>query len=53
MQLDSFRTSQGWSLTKLAEEVGASHATVVRRWCLPHGHKDRLVPSACLYAKDR
>ncbi len=45
MQLDNFRTNQGWSLTKLAEEVGASHATVVRRWCLPMGHKDRLVPS--------
>ena len=45
MQLDNFRTNQGWSLTKLAEKVGASHATVVRRWCLPHGHKDRLVPS--------
>jgi transcriptional regulator with XRE-family HTH domain len=51
MQLDSFRTSQGWSLTKLAEKVGASHATVVRRWCLPMGHKDRLVPSPAYMQK--
>ena len=51
MQLDNFRTNQGWSLTKLAEKVGASHATVVRRWCLPHGHKDRLVPSPAYMQK--
>mgnify|MGYP003633281075 FL=1 len=51
MQLDNFRTSQGWSLTKLAEKVGASHATVVRRWCLPMGHKDRLVPSPAYMQK--
>jgi len=45
MKLDQFRRKKGWSYVKLAEMVGASHATVVRRWCLPLTHPDRMIPS--------
>ena len=51
MKLDEFRIKQGWSLTELAHRVEASHATVARRWCLPPGHKDRLVPSPAYMQK--
>ncbi len=34
------------TLKQLADKVGAPHATVVRRWCLPIDHKDYKIPSA-------
>lgn len=46
MQLNEYRESRGWSYSELARLVGAAHATVVRRWCLPAGHHDRLIPNA-------
>ena len=30
---------------QLAELLGASHATVARRWCLDIGNKDRMIPA--------
>jgi hypothetical protein len=45
MILDTFRRQKGWSYSELARQVDASHATVARRWCLPFGHKDRLIPN--------
>tara|TARA_R110002012_G_C11477142_1_gene594623 strand:- start:189 stop:398 length:210 start_codon:yes stop_codon:yes gene_type:complete len=46
MQLNEYRESRGWSYSELARLVGAAHATVVRRWCLPIGHDDRLIPNS-------
>ena len=46
MQLNEYRESKGWSYSELARLVGAAHATVVRRWCLPVGHEQRLIPKA-------
>ena len=45
MILDEFRKKHKWSYSELARQVGASHATVARRWCLPPGHKDRDIPN--------
>ena len=45
MRLDEFRKNKGLSLSALARELGAPHATVVRRWCLPQGHPQSLIPS--------
>jgi transcriptional regulator with XRE-family HTH domain len=45
MILNDYRKARGVTYTKLAELLGASHATVVRRWCLQPGAKDRLIPS--------
>ena len=45
MTLDTFRKEKGWSFAHLARQLGASHATVARRWCLPRDHKNRLIPS--------
>ena len=45
MTLEDFRKQQKLSYKQLAELLGASHATVARRWCLPRGHKDRLIPN--------
>lgn len=46
MTLDNWRKRKGHSYTKLAELLGASHATVARRWCRPFGASDRKVPNA-------
>ena len=45
MTLERWRQAQGYSYAKLAQKVGASHATVARRWCLPADHKDRMMPA--------
>ena len=45
MTLEQWRQAQGYSYAKLAQKVGASHATVARRWCLPADHKDRMMPT--------
>ena len=45
MKLNEYRGRQGWSYSELARQGGAPHATVARRWCLPRGHKDRLIPN--------
>tara|TARA_X000001382_G_scaffold109039_2_gene85131 strand:- start:1594 stop:1806 length:213 start_codon:yes stop_codon:yes gene_type:complete len=46
MTLDEFRKSNGWSYSELARQLGASHATVARRWCLTKNHKDKTIPSS-------
>ncbi len=45
MTLDQWRIKKRLSYKKLAKLLGAPHATVARRWCLPTDHKDRVVPS--------
>jgi transcriptional regulator with XRE-family HTH domain len=45
MKLEIWRKKRNLSYPQLAEKLGASHATVVRRWCLPNDHKDRMIPS--------
>ena len=44
MLLDDYRRSRGQTYTELARLLGASHATVVRRWCLAPGARDRMIP---------
>jgi len=46
MTLDEFRRSKNLSYKRLSELIGASHATVARRWCLPAEHQDRMIPAA-------
>ena len=46
MKLEEYRKNANMTLKQLAEKVGAPHATVVRRWCLPIDHKDYKIPSA-------
>ena len=45
MQLDDYRRSRGATYTELARLLGASHATIARRWCLAPGARDRAIPS--------
>ena len=45
MILDDYRKARGQTYTELARLLGASHATVVRRWCLLPGARDRMIPS--------
>lgn len=45
MTLNDYRNKKGWSLSELARKLGAPHATVVRRWCLPFGDQRRLIPN--------
>ncbi len=45
MTLDQWRVRQKLSYNKLAKLLGASHATIARRWCQPTGAKDRMIPS--------
>ena len=44
MTLEEYRQAQGLTYSKLAKLIGAKHATIARRYCLPHGHKDRMIP---------
>jgi len=45
MTLEEWRKSKKFTYADLAKKLGASHATVVRRWCLPNDHKDRMIPA--------
>ena len=45
MKLDEYRRTKGWTYAELARQLGASHPTIVRRWCLRHDQNDRLIPS--------
>ena len=45
MTLEQYRTQLGWTYARLADALGASHPTIVRRWCLRHNDKQRLIPS--------
>ncbi len=45
MTLEDYRKQQKLSYKQLAELLGASHATVARRWCLGIDHKDRMIPA--------
>lgn len=45
MTLEEWRKKKGLSYVKLAALLGASHATVARRWCLPRGEKGRMIPN--------
>lgn len=44
MKLDTWRKSKGHSYRALAKLVGASHASVVRRWCQKMDHPDFRIP---------
>ena len=46
MKLIEYKQQKKISYAKLASLIGASHATIARRFCLPKTHKDRMIPSA-------
>jgi len=45
MTLNDYRIEKKLTYGKLAKLLGAAHATIVRRWCLPVGHPQRMIPS--------
>tara|TARA_R100000655_G_scaffold5265_1_gene16297 strand:- start:465 stop:680 length:216 start_codon:yes stop_codon:yes gene_type:complete len=45
LKLNDWRLSKNFSYRDLAKKLGAGHATMVRRWCLPHDHVDHKKPS--------
>jgi transcriptional regulator with XRE-family HTH domain len=45
MTLDEYRKERRLSLAALAGLLGAPHATIARRWCLPRGHPNAMIPS--------
>ena len=45
MTLDQYRINKDWSYSELARQLGASHATVARRWCLKFDDNNRLIPN--------
>jgi len=45
MTLDDYRKQNNWSYSELARQLGASHATVARRWCLSFDDSARLIPN--------
>ena len=45
MSLNEWRLEKAISYSELARRLGSRHATVVRRWCLHAGHKQRMIPS--------
>lgn len=45
MTLDQYRITKSWSYSELARQLGASHATVARRWCLKMNDNNRLIPN--------
>lgn len=44
MTLNQWRIKKGYSYRLLAKMVGASHASVVRRWCLGMDDEDFMIP---------
>tara|TARA_Y100000589_G_scaffold323438_1_gene357972 strand:- start:148 stop:369 length:222 start_codon:yes stop_codon:yes gene_type:complete len=44
MKLDTWRRENGLSYRALAQKLGQKEATIARRWCLPPGHQDQLIP---------
>lgn len=46
MTLNEYRNLRGWTYSELARMVGAPHATIVRRWCLPEDQPHHKKPSA-------
>lgn len=44
MTLDQWRKRKGHSYKALAEMIGATHASVARRWCLPLDDDDYMIP---------
>tara|TARA_Y100001938_G_C8060736_1_gene417055 strand:- start:702 stop:950 length:249 start_codon:yes stop_codon:yes gene_type:complete len=44
VKLDDWRKSKKLSYAKLAKLVGQNEATVARRWCMPPGHPNQLIP---------
>jgi transposase-like protein len=45
MKLNDYREKEGLTYTELARQIGAAHASTVRRWCLPPGDENRLIPN--------
>jgi len=45
MKLEQFRLDKKLSYGQLASRLGAKHATIVRRWCLPKNHLQKMIPS--------
>ena len=45
MTLDEYRRQKGWSYAHLARLLGASHATMARRWCLDFDVTDKTIPN--------
>lgn len=45
MTLEEYRQSNKLTYGKLAELIGAKHPTIARRYCLPIGHADRMIPN--------
>lgn len=45
MTLEQYRQSKNLGYSELARLLGASHATVARRWCLPVGHPNKQIPN--------
>ena len=44
MTLKEFRDQNKLTYKALANLLGASDATVARRWCLAKSHKDAMIP---------
>lgn len=44
MTLNQWRKNKGHSYRSLANLIGASHASVVRRWCLDMDDDDFMIP---------
>ena len=51
MTLNEYKNQNEMSYGQLAELLGASHAAVVRRWCLRPTHPDRMIPSTAFMKK--
>jgi hypothetical protein len=45
MVLERWRKEKRLSYAKLADLLGAGHATMVRRWCRPFGAEDKVIPT--------
>lgn len=45
MKINDWRLERGLSYSELARKVGASHATVARRWCLEESDPQHMKPA--------